>query len=534
MPVIPLRVLVIAVVLLLSGRADAQNRNMMVSDDGNGNVEFLSWSIPDLDIVKTPDFTAHDLRTMESILALSDAQRDAIGEIIQRYQAALDAVELEGESQGGPRRGGPAAGQEQDGAEAVRKAIGEELERAGIDPAMLENDQLDLSVGISMQMDDGPNGPEPALGVDVSLGPAEGVNLSDEMMAQLQEAASAIADRIKEIEGEKMRERLEAMMNGEGAGEGPGEGFAKKREELEALRQAIKAYRKVKRRLHSSTVNEMHALLSEGQIARWPGLERHLRRERTLPWGLFSGESVDLAALWESMEIPANEMIDALLEQYLSALDSALVRRNTALETTDAEVDRAIDAGDAKTALAAQDKLRRLRQAVRDVNRSNAELIAGQLDAESREDFEALVRDSAYARLTADTPADRAFAAIRQLSGLSASVMASVEELEAAYANERGSMDNNLERLLLRHEPREMMQSLASAIEMIDEDAAAKLLEERNPLPEAFERRLGLDARYMKLVYGLLPPEMVEQLPRLPETKMQQPVRAQRFEGGDS
>ena len=66
-----------------------------------------------------------------------------------------------------------------------------------------------------------------------------------------------------------------------------------------------------KARLKQRFVENLRSVLSDEQQERWPKLERAMRREKELPRGLLSGESVDLRQVSRECEVPPDFMLAA-------------------------------------------------------------------------------------------------------------------------------------------------------------------------------------------------------------------------------
>lgn len=110
-----------------------------------------------------------------------------------------------------------------------------------------------------------------------------------------------------------------------------------------------------KARLKQRFVENLRSVLSDEQQERWPKLERAMRREKELPRGLLSGESVDLRQVSRECEVPPDVMIanKEVLDQYEIGLDAALLARANQLLASQDKI---------KEALVAQDYVRGLKE----------------------------------------------------------------------------------------------------------------------------------------------------------------------------
>lgn len=146
--------------------------------------------------------------------------------------------------------------------------------------------------------------------------------------------------------------------------------------------------------MEKAFLEDVTVMLTAEQDARWPIVERELRRLKTMSRGRLVGESIDLHRLVEA-EIPAahiDEMVEEILERYASQLDPVLVRRNEFLDEHQAEI-RSLVETDPEEALDLWERATRIRAAVRDVN----ERYLREIEAELGDDLGARLR-AAYER----------------------------------------------------------------------------------------------------------------------------------------
>jgi len=117
---------------------------------------------------------------------------------------------------------------------------------------------------------------------------------------------------------------------------------------LTKIMEPMSRWRDEKRRMYDKFVEDVRSQLGQQQAERWPKVERALRRDRLLPEGDLSGESVNLWTVIARMQpTPTEEeAMAAALEAYELALDAALQTRQQrtrdltpALEEAMAKVD---------------------------------------------------------------------------------------------------------------------------------------------------------------------------------------------------
>jgi len=134
-------------------------------------------------------------------------------------------------------------------------------------------------------------------------------------------------------------------------------------------------------------MSDLKSQLGPQQLERWPSFERALRRERLLPDGDLSGESVDLFAVLTRMQLtPAEqEAVKQPLAAYELMLDEALVTRMTSIAVLDRELSDAMASMNYDRGADIQDKVMVVRIGVRSANDAGIELLAAALGDRSEE-----------------------------------------------------------------------------------------------------------------------------------------------------
>ena len=98
---------------------------------------------------------------------------------------------------------------------------------------------------------------------------------------------------------------------------------------MERMMQPLEAWEQDKELLADQFLANVRTQLSPVQEARWPALERALRREKDLPQSELSGEGLDLVAVLARVQVPPQvlEAIAPTIDQYETDLDRALLAR---------------------------------------------------------------------------------------------------------------------------------------------------------------------------------------------------------------
>ena len=143
--------------------------------------------------------------------------------------------------------------------------------------------------------------------------------------------------------------------------------------------EPLNAWRQEKERLGEKFMTDVKSQLGPQQLERWPNFERAVRRERLLPEGELSGESVDLFAMVTRMQpSPAEEeALRGTMTAYELALDEALRARADRSKQLRASMEQAMGARDTDRQADVQDQMMQSSIAVREVNDRAIDSIAG-------------------------------------------------------------------------------------------------------------------------------------------------------------
>ena len=156
---------------------------------------------------------------------------------------------------------------------------------------------------------------------------------------------------------------------------------------LEKIMAPLNSWRTEKTQMLDKFMADLKSQLGPQQLERWPSFERALRRERLLPDGDLSGESVDLFAVLTRMQLTPAEQ-DAVkqpLAAYELMLDEALVTRMTSIAVLDRELSDAMASMNYDRGADIQDKVMVVRIGVRSANDAGIEALAAALGDRSEE-----------------------------------------------------------------------------------------------------------------------------------------------------
>ena len=150
---------------------------------------------------------------------------------------------------------------------------------------------------------------------------------------------------------------------------------------LEKIMAPLNSWRTEKTQMLDKFMADLKSQLGPQQLERWPSFERALRRERLLPDGDLSGESIDLFAVLARMQLTPSEQeaVKQPLAAYELMLDEALVTRTASIAVLDRELSDAMSSMNYDRGADIQDKVMVVRIGVRSANDAGIELLAAAL-----------------------------------------------------------------------------------------------------------------------------------------------------------
>ena len=268
-----------------------------------------------------------------------------------------------------------------------------------------------------------------------------------------------------------------------------------------------------KARLKQRFIENLRSVLSDEQQERWPKLERAMRREKELPRGLLSGESVDLRQISRECDIPPDVMIanKEVLDQYEIGLDAALLARATQLLASQDKIKEALVSQDYARGLKELELIVATRVALRDLQDLAREAIAKGYGDTWGPIFRAKALVTAFPAVYRPSPMIPYFAAALELSGLSPEQIAQLNALQVEYVTFYEDWRVRLATLYRAEEPkkqteetrRKMTQGSANHIPKPPLDPYRPMLDERDAMDEKTRQKIA----------EIVGPELSEQLP---------------------
>ncbi|MCP3905951.1 MAG: hypothetical protein GY715_20185 [Planctomycetes bacterium] len=258
--------------------------------------------------------------------------------------------------------------------------------------------------------------------------------------------------------------------------------------------------------MRTTFLENVRAILSTEQSERWEEFRRKLRREKELPKGRLSGESINLFHVLHALDLDRTiiQVVQPVLDDYDLALDDAIHRRERLMHESRLAMMHSIRDDQPDAAVSIYLKQIRARIGLRNTNDEYREILVAQLPYEVGPEFEREVLQRAYPRVYRPTAAQRLFAEARKLEGLSPEMLQAIVDLETAYTAELGTVNARLLNLVRDFEPEEAQYRANSF--------AARSGDARPPRPQdpsraEFKNRDELGRRYADQLRNLLTPD---------------------------
>ena len=262
--------------------------------------------------------------------------------------------------------------------------------------------------------------------------------------------------------------------------------------------------------LEAEFTESLQVILSEEQLTLWDPFRRQVRRDRALPRGVLSGESLDVNTVVREFE--ASEAAAEALLAWEVELDKNLIERDNTMIELDLDALVATLENDDKAARDAARSESKVRRDVRDANLEAIDAIAALLGERSNE-FRLAAWKRAFPRVYRQTSFERALDAVRKIEGLDPLVLETVDRLEADFLTQLSELHEEARDATLKQELKQFEDRFN---QMRDRMNGERQRSDREPteLDEIRERLRELEADSRETLEGMLTPEEIAQLPR--------------------
>ena len=262
--------------------------------------------------------------------------------------------------------------------------------------------------------------------------------------------------------------------------------------------------------LEAEFTESLQVILNEEQLTLWDPFRRQVRRDRALPRGVLSGESLDVNTVVR--EFDASEAAAEALLAWEIELDKTLIERDNTMMEIDLDALVATLENDDKAARDAARSESKVRRDVRDANLEAIDSIAALL-GERGDEFRLAAWKKAFPRVYRQTSFERALDAVRKIEGIDPLVLETVDRLEADFLTQLAELHEEARDATLEQE---LAQFEERFNQMRDRMNGERQRSDRDPteLDEIRERLRELEADSRETLEGMLTPEEIAQLPR--------------------
>lgn len=329
-----------------------------------------------------------------------------------------------------------------------------------------------------------------------------------------------------EVRSRLMRERM-AKFQEEMRKERESSGADKQiQETVGKMIDRVERWKSQRTQLRDELVNGLRSTLTEGQTGGWEKFDRFMRRERSIPQGVLSGESVNLFEVVDDAELAPEAMapLASILDRYEMELDAALRARDSFLDQSEIKFLRAAQTSNQREADETARRASELHKAVRDLNDRIRDEIVAALPEEKRASVKAAALRAGYERVYRPTQTDRAFEVALELEDLSPESKPLIETLRAQYEAEAASINERIMQQVQKQDPQDVIDDAGRLTSMLNGMPppggfgggrfGGPFGEQSGPLQEMFTKRGDLGDTYMRRLRDLLTPDQQAKLPQ--------------------
>jgi len=285
---------------------------------------------------------------------------------------------------------------------------------------------------------------------------------------------------------------------------------------LDKVMAPINSWRDEKRRMQDKFMADVKSQLGPQQLERWPSFERAMRRERMLPNGDLSGESVDLWAAMSRLQLTTAEVESAkpAVAAYEVALDDALVNRNQRMLQIEPELAEAMRAMSYDRGADLQDKIMTLRIAVRSANDEGIETIA-QAIGERGPMFRRFALEAGYPDVYRPHPVMILMQQARAMTSLTAEQATQIDALMTEFAGACDAENAKLYEAVRAEEPKAPRKRVQAMQDRKSGGNASTPQGSNNadPVVKARLDRERMGEPYRERLLAILTPEQRSELP---------------------
>jgi hypothetical protein len=192
-------------------------------------------------------------------------------------------------------------------------------------------------------------------------------------------------------------------------------------------------------KLESGFLEDIKALLTDVQKDKWPRVERARRRDKTLRFGFYSGQNMDLVRLLQGVGVKPDSSpeLAGQVDRYELEMDKDLKAFEAWGKEQQENQGKMFEGGfDMSKIQDMMKKMGELSKAMRDTNVTFARSISMVLPPEKQAQFDLEVRKKSYPRVYRESYTSKALAEAEKFNDLDSDQKASIAALKSDYARD--------------------------------------------------------------------------------------------------
>jgi len=268
---------------------------------------------------------------------------------------------------------------------------------------------------------------------------------------------------------------------------------------------------RLKRMMRLEFEGDLAAILTENQHEMWPPLQRQLVRDRLLPRGRLSGETVDVMGLVDQQQFDDDILTRLLpvLSDWDESVTIALTARDEHLVENQGELMAAMRTMDTNAGVNIMEVQATLAESVRDINDTAVQGIVLLLPEDEKYTFDSVAKERGYPRIYRTTQTQRRFQAAMELEDIEPDILQAVVELYDALNIEITYANGRIYEATHRWEAQEQLDRMNRFAQRMTGGSSDR---PESPIRKAQDDRRLIEDNYLEQLRMLLTPEQIEEL----------------------
>lgn len=268
---------------------------------------------------------------------------------------------------------------------------------------------------------------------------------------------------------------------------------------------------RLKRQMRNEFEGDLVAILTEDQQILWPPLQRQLTRDRLLPRGRLSGETVDVMGLVDQQKYDDAVLLELLpvLQEWDMSVTTALSARDDHMVENQGSLMASMRTMDTTSGLEVMKAQAKLAESVRDINDNAIENIVLLLPAEQSTEFDSYAKERGYPRIFRPTRTDRAYKAAMELEELEPDILQAIMDLYDAMVIEISYANEQVLEATHRWESQEQLDRMNRFAQRMTGGSSEQT---ESPIRKAEDDRRTIENNYLEQLRMLLTEEQIEVL----------------------